>query len=243
MADQTVHSQFSVSGMAIGLTRKPLSPWGGLSLFAAFGEAVGLRNALDRGLAGLVRTSPNALSATDLLLGFMVRVLTGATPFLHLERLRGDAVLRKAFGISRFVVPTTYSRLFAGLPGQVREDLWSELLRWNLGLLDSFHGTETVMRILCLVHNLVQQFQDAIGMRPAHRPKVEGKRHTLETLRNRLFTCAAALGRSGRNTVLRLAASPPWWEAFLQALARVLPTQSNCRAAPESPAHPPLQFE
>lgn len=469
MADQTVHSQFSVSGLAIGLTRKPLSPWGGLSLFAAFGEAIGLRKALDAGLSGLVRVSPNATPASDVVLGFMVGVLTGATRFLHLERLRGDEVLRRTFGISRFVVPTSYSRFLAGLPGQVREDLWASLLRWNLGMLpareegytldvdstvverfgeqegarlgynprrrggpthhpilaglaesrlilhawlrggntasgqnavpfleeclalaegqvklrllradngffdnrilsflerrglpylvkarftkfvqravqqasdwvslgsgievaearvqllrwdrerrivlirhrvperekpqgrklfeteghryqaivtsftpqemdaasvyrgylprgefenrikeikqgcglegfcmDSFHGTETVMRILCLVHNLVQQFQDAIGLRPAHRPKNEGKRHTLETLRYRLFTCAAALGRSGRNFVLRLAASPPWWEAFLRALARLLPSQPNCRAAPEGPAHPPLRFE
>ncbi|MDE3245679.1 MAG: transposase, partial [Acidobacteriota bacterium] len=109
--------------------------------------------------------------------------------------------------------------------------------------MDSFHGTETVLRVLCLVHNLVQQFQDAIGLRPAHRPKEEGKRHTLETLRNRLFTCAAILGRSGRTLVLRLAASPPWWDAFQRALARLLPPQPNCRAAPEGPAHPSLGLE
>ena len=469
MADQTVHGQFSVSGVQIGLTRKPLSPWGGLSLFAAFGEAIGLRHALDMGLAGLQRSSPNALPASDLLLGFMVGVLTGATRFLHLERLRGDAVLRSVFGLSRFVSPTTYTRFFMSLPGQVREDLWAFLLRWNLAMLpereegytldidstvverfgeqegarlgynprrrggpthhpllaglaeprlflhawlrggntasgqnavpfleeclalaegrvklrllradngffdnriltaleqrglpyivkarftklvqravqqasewvslgsgievaearvqllrwdrqrrlvlirhrvperrnpqgrklfeseghryqaivtsftpqeldaaavyrgylprgefenrikevkrgcglegfcmDDFHGTETVLRVLCLVHNLVQQFQDAIGLRPAHRPKEEGPRHTLETLRTRLFTCAAVLGRRGRSLVLRIAASPPWWDRFQRALARLLPAQPNCRAAPNSPLQPPLQFE
>jgi hypothetical protein len=64
MADQMVQPKFIATGgqeMEIGLTRKPVSPWGGLALFAAFGEAIGLRRAVERALAGLSRTSPNAL--------------------------------------------------------------------------------------------------------------------------------------------------------------------------------------
>ena len=55
--------------------------------------------------------------------------------------------------------------------------------------MDDFSATESVLRVLCLVHNLIQVFQDKIGMRPADRPRKEGQRHTLETLRNTLFTC------------------------------------------------------
>jgi len=68
-------------------------------LFAAFGEAIGLRKAVEAALAG-------------------------ASRFLHLERLRADAVLKQVFGLSMFVAPTTYARFFQGLTGQAREDAW-----------------------------------------------------------------------------------------------------------------------
>lgn len=472
MADQMVQPKFSASGsgeIEIGLTRKPVSPWGGLALFAAFGEAVGLRKAIEGALAGVCRNSPNALPCADLYLGFLVGVLTGASRFLHLERLRADAVLKRMFGLSRFVAPTTYARFFQCLTGQAREDAWASLVTWTLGLLparaegyildidstvvercgeqegalqgynprkrggvthnpilaglaecrvilhgwlrsgnatsgdnvvaflseclalakdrvklaflradsgffdkrildfledrgllyivkapftkyvaiaarqaggwmelgdglavaeariklvrwtrerrlvlirhsvkerrkpqgkllleledyrfqaivtsftpetmdaaavyrsylprgefenrikelkqgcglngfcmDEFSATESVLRVLCLVHNLIQVFQDKIGMRPADRPRKEGQRHTLETLRNTLFTCAAVLGRRGRQVVLRLSTTEAWLGHFEQALARLLSSQPNCRAATETPGHPALQFD
>ena len=98
MADQTVHSKFTAVGggeIQLGITRKPITAWGGMAVFAAFCETVGLRTTLDRVLVGLGRTSPNALPASDHMLAFMVGVLTGASRFLHLERLRVDAPLRE----------------------------------------------------------------------------------------------------------------------------------------------------
>jgi hypothetical protein len=461
MADQTVQSKFSAVGGAeiqLGITRKPITAWGGLAVFAAFCETVGLRGVLDRALEGLERTSPNALPASDHLLAFMVGVLTGASRFLHLERLRADTPLREMFGIKRFCAPSTYTRFFQGFTRQMREDVFFALTRWFLALIperaagyildldstvlerfgeqegvlpgynprrhgrpthhpllaglaeakcllhgwlragnaatannvrafveeclalldglatvrlvradngfcdgkfldflednalpylvkarmtrfvqlacfnvsaytrvgkgievgetrirlmhwnrerrfvvirqevaeketkahgkplfkeahprylfqaivtsknieemdattvyrtynkrgefenrikelklgcglegfcmDSFVATECVLRTLCLVHNLIQHFQDRIGLRPASAPKQEGKRHTLETLRHTLFTCAAILGRSGRNRVLRLSASDPWLLRFHTALARLLVPLSNCK--------------
>ena len=96
--------------------------------------------------------------------------------------------------------------------------------------MDSFTATECVLRTLCLVHNLVQQFQDRIGLRPAAAPKKEGKRHMLETLRHNLFTCAAILGRSGRQKVLRLSSTDAWLSRFHAALTRLLAPLSNCKA-------------
>ena len=85
----------------MGVTRKPVTAWGGLALFAAFGEAVGLREQLERALSVLGRTSPNALPAPDLMLGFVAGVLTGASRFLHLERMRADAPPRCSPCIAR----------------------------------------------------------------------------------------------------------------------------------------------
>ena len=138
MPDQMVQPKFTVNGggeIEIGLTRKPVSPWGCSALFAAFGEAIGLRKAVEAALAGVSRTSPNALLCVDLYLGFLAGVLTGASRFLHLERLRADAVLKRLSGLCRFVAPTTYARFFQGLTGQAREDAWASLVFWTLGLL------------------------------------------------------------------------------------------------------------
>jgi Transposase DDE domain group 1 len=462
MTDQTVQSKFSAVGggeIQLGITRKPITAWGGMAVFAAFCETVGLRQALDHGLACLGRTSPNALPAADHMLGFMVGVLTDASRFLHLERLRRDTPLRELFGIRRFCAPSTYTRFFQSFTRQAGEDVFAGLGRWALGLLperpqgytldldstvlerfgeqegvlpgynprrhgrpthhpllgglaeakwilhgwlragnaatannvrafmdeclalldglatlrlvradngffdgkfldfleekglpylvkarmtkwvkfavlgvpdwtrvgkgievaearvkllgwtrerrlvvirqevatketkalgrklfecqgytfqavvtsqaieemdatavyrtyngradfenrikelklgcglegfcmDSFRATECVLRTLCLIHNLVQHFQDRIGMRPAAAPKEDGKRHMLETLRRNLFTCAAVLGRSGRHKVLRLSAGDVWLSSFHAALARLLAPLSNCKPVP-----------
>jgi hypothetical protein len=96
--------------------------------------------------------------------------------------------------------------------------------------MDSFTATECVLRTLCLVHNLVQHFQDRIGLRPAAAPKQDGKRHMLETLRHNLFCCAAILGRSGRHKVLRLSSSDAWLSRFHAVLARLLAPLANCKA-------------
>ena len=462
MADQTVQSKFTAVGggeIQLGITRKPITAWGGVAVFAAFCETIGLRGVLDQVLDGLGRTSPNALPASDHMLSFMVGVLTGASRFLHLERIRADQPLREMFGIRRFCAPSTYTRFFQGFTSQMREDVFSSLTRWALGLLpawesgytldldstvlerfgeqegvlpgynprrhgrpthhpllaglaeakwilhgwlragnvatannvrafmdeclalldglarislvradngffdgkfldfleekdlpylvkarmtkwvkfavlgrsdwtrvgkgievaesrvqlmgwrrerrlvvirqevasketkalgkklfecqgylfqaivtskvieemdattvyrtyngrgdfenrikelksgcglegfcmDSFRATECVLRTLCLVHNLVQHFQDRIGLRPAAAPKKDGKRYMLETLRHNLFTCAAILGRSGRHKVLRLSSDDTWLSSFHAALARLLAPLSNCKPAP-----------
>lgn len=460
MADQTVQSKFNAVGggeIHLGITRKPITAWGGMAVFAAFCESVGLRGVLDGALGCLDRVSPNALPASDHFLAFMVGVLTGASRFLHLERLRADSPLREMFGIQRFCAPSTYTRFFRAFSRQSREAVFTSLTRWSLGLLpgreggytldldstvlerfgeqegvlpgynprrhgrpthhpllaglaeakwvlhgwlrggntatannvrgfmdeclalvegitrfrlvradngffdgkfldyleekslpylvkarmtknvkmavlgvsewarvakgievgeariqllgwscerrlvvirqevitregkalgkklfeckgyrfqaivtsvrldeldatstyrtyngrgdfenrikelkqgcglegfclDSFDATDCVLRSLCLIHNLVQHFQDSIGLRPAHAPKEEGRRYVLETLRHTLFCCAAHLGRSARAKVLRLSATDAWMTRFNAALTRILGSPPNCKA-------------
>ena len=469
MVDQTVQPNFSAVGggeIHLGITRKPITAWGGMAVFAAFCQSLGLRDVLDEALGCLVRVSPNTLPASDHFLGFLVGVLTGATRFLHLERLRADSPLREMFGIKRFCVPSTYTRFFRTFSPQAREETFTKLSRWSLGLLpardagytmdldstvlerfgeqegvlpgynprrhgrpthhpllaglaeakwvlhgwlrggntasannvrgfvdeclalvagitriglvradngfcdgkfldyleakelpylvkarmtkgvkqavlgvsewvrvgkgievgearaqlmgwscerrvvvirqeeatkkgkalgkqlfnvkgyrfqamvasmspetmdattayrtyngradfenrikelkqgcglegfclDSFDATDCVLRSLCLIHNLVQHFQDRIGLRPAHAPKQEGRRHVLETLRHTLFSCAAHLGRSARSKVLRLSATDAWMATFHAALTRILAASPKCKPdALEGPLMP-----
>ena len=390
---QTKFKAMDGQELVLGLSSKPLTAWGGLAVFASFCEAIGFRGAVEHALAGFQRTSPNALPVADHMVGFLAGVLTGASRFLHLERLRTDQPLRALFGVKRFCSPTTYTRFFQSFTRQQGEDVFGTLTRWGLGLLPvraegytldldstvlerwgqqegvargynprrhgrgshhpllaglaesrwllhgwlrsgntaagnhaegsvteclalaqgievaetrvqllgweqvrrlvvirqeeakkatpahgrrlfelkgylfqaivtslsvdqmdavsvyrtynargefenrikelkrgcglegfclkSFRSTECVLRTLILLHNLIQHFQDRIGLRSAAAPKKEGKRHVFETLRFRFFVCAASLGRSGRKRVLRFSATDTWWTGFQDALARL----------------------
>jgi len=136
-----------------------------------------------------------------------------------------------------YIVKAPFTNYRSYLPRGEFENRIKEL-KQGCGLngfcMEDFSATESVLRVLCLVHNLIQVFQDKIGMRPADRPKREGERHTLETLRNTLFTCAAVLGWRGRQVVLRLSTTETWLGRFEQALARLLPAPANCRAVLDS---------
>jgi hypothetical protein len=84
-----------------------------------------------------------------------------------------------------------------------------------------FSATEAVLRFLCLLHNLIGEFQRSLGKRPLR---------TLTTLRTTLFACGAILGADGRQPMLRLSRAKPWQATFLAALQCLLPKDSNCNA-------------
>lgn len=84
-----------------------------------------------------------------------------------------------------------------------------------------FSATEAVLRFLCLLHNLIGEFQRSLGQRPIR---------TLATLRTTLFACGAILGAAGRQPMLRLSRARPGQATFLAHLSRLLPKDANCNA-------------
>lgn len=84
-----------------------------------------------------------------------------------------------------------------------------------------FSATEAVLRFLCLLHNLIGEFQRSLGQRTIR---------TLATLRTTLFACGAILGAEGRQPMLRLSRAKPWQATFLAHLSRLLPKDANCNA-------------
>jgi Transposase DDE domain group 1 len=174
MGDQTAQSKFTAVGggeIQLGITRKPITAWGGIAVFAASCETVGLRPALDRVLDGLGRTSPNALPAADHMLSFMVGVLTGASRFLHLKRIRVDAPLREMFETRRFFAPSTYTRFFQGFTGQMREDVFYGLTQWALGLLPARECGYT----MDLDSTVLERFGEQEGVLPGYNPRRHGR--------------------------------------------------------------------
>ena len=88
----------------------------------------------------------------------------------------------------------------------------------------AFWATEAALRCICLLYNLLEEFQRSLGA-PIRR--------TLATLRTTLFACGAILGRDGRQTVLRLSRPREWQTRFLGQLRRLLTWGPNCNAVPE----------
>lgn len=84
-----------------------------------------------------------------------------------------------------------------------------------------FAGTEAALRFICLLYNLVGEFQRSLG---------HATLRTLTTLRTTLFACGAILGADGRHPLLRLSRAKPWQATFLAYLQRLLPKDSNCNA-------------
>jgi len=92
-----------------------------------------------------------------------------------------------------------------------------------------FWATEAALRAICLLYNLVETFQGALGA-PARR--------TLSTLRVTVFACGAILGRVGRQAVLRLSRTPAWQQVFLAQLQRLRTWVPNCNAVVPTEAIP-----
>jgi hypothetical protein len=86
-------------------TRKPVSGWGGLVALARDFDLLGFRALLEQALPD-GRTPPNQIPAVEIVLACFAAVLTGATRFAHVARLRADAVVRAVLGNhARLVTP------------------------------------------------------------------------------------------------------------------------------------------
>lgn len=78
--------------------------------------------------------------------------------------------------------------------------------------LDSFIGTETVMRLLSIAFNVATAFKTHVLLDATL---------TLATVRNRIFVVGASIGRSARHTILRLGLRGRWRTEFEKLLKRV----------------------
>ncbi len=91
-----------------------------------------------------------------------------------------------------------------------------------------FSGTEGALRFICLLYNLVGEFQRSLWQTTLR---------TLATLRTTLFACGAILGADGRQPMLRLSRAKSWQATFLAYLRRLLPMVPNCNAVPTTDAN------
>jgi hypothetical protein len=100
----------------IGFTDQRVSGHAGLATFAGF-----LRwHSFGRQLGSWLphrRTSPNALPAADLALGFVVGILAGASRLAQVAYLRRDVLLAPLLSIQRIGSQSSFTRFFQGFTG------------------------------------------------------------------------------------------------------------------------------
>ena len=126
----------SIRGGEVGVeyTSKPLSGWGGLVLFFEFLAKVGVLAALERILPD-GKKSPNRISSVDIVKALLATVLTGGNRFAHVERMRGDEVVRTALGAERIGGADTIRRYFEWVPRSDGEQIHDRLRELTGGLL------------------------------------------------------------------------------------------------------------
>src|SRR5580698_9498852 len=99
------------NAIQIGFTKQRVSTHAGLATFAGFlgWHRFGRQLAL---WLPHVRTSPQAIPAADLALGFLVGILAGASKLAQVAYLRRDVLLAPLLAIQRIGSQSSFTRFF-----------------------------------------------------------------------------------------------------------------------------------
>ncbi len=151
----------------IGFTDQRVSGHAGLATFAGFLHWHRFGRQLARWLPHR-RTSPNALSAADLALGFITGILAGANKLAQVAHLRRDVLLAPLLAIQRVGSQSSYTRFFQGF-SRAGDNLrcFGPLWHWCLDRLRSRPGGYTLdLDSTQLLHEAGQQE----GIQRGHTP-------------------------------------------------------------------------
>ncbi len=201
---------------AIGITftDKPVTAFGGLALFVAFAQRIGLAATLQAALP-FTLTSPNATPPHQILLAFFAGVLAGARRFAQLAVLRADEPLRQLFGLRRFPSTATFTRFFRRFSAKTVTETFAPLFAGCLARLPSRPGGYT----LDLDSSVFERYGTQEGALKGYNPKKRGRpsHHPLFAVLAEARCIAHVWLRSGNTGAARGAT------AFLAEVRALLP--------------------
>src|SRR5512136_171457 len=205
---------------AIGITftDKPVTAWGGLALFVAFAERIGLAAKLTETLPCAV-TSPNATPPAHILLAFFAGVLAGARRFAQLAVLQVDEPVRQLFGLRRYPSTATFTRFFRRCAARTVTDTFEALFAWCLARLPERVAGYT----LDLDSSVFERYGTQEGVLKGYNPKKRGRpsHHPLFAVLAEARCIAHVWLRSGNTGSARGAT------AFLAEVQALLPAHLN----------------
>ena len=201
---------------AIGITftDKPVTAFGGLALFVAFAQRLGLAELLAAALPFPV-TSPNATPPHQILLAFFAGVLAGARRFAQLAVLRADEPIRQLFGLRRFPSTATFTRFFRRFSAKTVTATFAPLFAGCLARLP--HRPEGYT--LDLDSSVLERYGTQEGALKGYNPKKRGRpsHHPLFAVLAEARCIAHVWLRSGNTGAARGAS------AFLAEVQALLP--------------------
>ncbi len=201
---------------AIGITftDKPVTAFGGLALFVAFAERLGLAKTLAATLPFTV-TSPNATPPHQILLAFFAGVLAGARRFAQLAVLRADEPIRQLFGLRRFPSTATFTRFFRRFTAKTVTETFGPLFAGCLARLPARRDGYS----LDLDSSVFERYGTQEGALKGYNPKKRGRpsHHPLFAVLAEARCIAHVWLRSGNTGAARGAS------AFLAEVRALLP--------------------
>jgi hypothetical protein len=158
------------NAIGITFTEKPVTAWGGLALFVAFAERIGLASKLAEVLPFVV-TSPNATPPAHVLLAFFAGVLAGARRFAQLAFLRVDEPVRQLFALRRYPSTATFTRFFRRFTAKSVTSTFEPLFQWCLARLPVRPQGYT----LDLDSSVFERYGEQEGALKGYNPKKRGR--------------------------------------------------------------------
>lgn len=152
-------------------TSKPVSGWGGLVPFERFMTKLGVRDALRRALPD-GRTSNNKVDVVDYAIQLLTSVLIGGTKFEHIERIRGDEVIRRIMEIKRYGSASSITRYFGNFSQGQSEHLHVVMSALIFGQLGQVQQSD----ILDLDSTVFSRYGDQQGSVKGYNPHARGRR-------------------------------------------------------------------
>ena len=157
--------------MGVEYTSKPVSGWGGLVALERFMKTIGVRAALRNGLPD-GRTSNNQIDVVDYAIQFLTSVLIGGTKFEHIERIRGDEVIRQIMQIRRYGSASSITRYLGNFSQGQSEHLHTVMSALIFGQLDHVGQSD----VLDLDSTVITRYGDQQGSAKGYNPHARGQR-------------------------------------------------------------------
>jgi hypothetical protein len=164
------------SSIRIGFTDQRLTARGGLIVWSHFLQQSAFRKVLERHLPHQP-TSPNAYLPTDIALGFLGGVLSGADKLSRVAWMASDPAVAEVLGIEAVPSQSSLSRFF-GVFNQRTASTLGNLHSWAVGRLPSRKEGYTLdLDSWSLLHEDGHQEGVAVGytrngLKPCHRPLI-----------------------------------------------------------------------
>ena len=215
--------QQSIRRGAIGVeyTAKAVSGWGGLALLIEWLDRIGFFDELRKAVPQ-TKESNHRIDNFDVVVSFLATVLVGGNRFAHVERLRGDEVVRELLSVDKIASEDTIRRFFLSLTSSQAEDLYTRLLHF----VSSLMADQVTTDVLDLDSTILERYGQQEGVAKGYYTASRGQtsHHPLAGMFAKAKHIPLIWLRAGGASTLRGAAD------FVRELVARLPSGFAIRA-------------